>query len=77
MCVTKTVPVAAYKWLVCFLLEKSHKRLEQLKAEGKDEFDARNNSQVTHMHMCMHTHTHTHTMDLEDFEEQYDGTVYL
>lgn len=41
-----TVAVAAYRWLVCFLLEKSQKRLEELRAEGQDEFQARNNSQV-------------------------------
>lgn len=38
--------VAAYRWLVCFLLEKSRKRLEELRAEGQEEFQARNNSQV-------------------------------
>ncbi|CAF91771.1 unnamed protein product [Tetraodon nigroviridis] len=38
--------VAAYRWLVCFLLEKSRTRLEQLRAEGQDEFQARNNSQA-------------------------------
>lgn len=46
MCDTKSVPVAAYKWLVCFLLEKSQKRMEQQRAAGKDEFETRNNSQV-------------------------------
>lgn len=46
MCVVFAVPVAAYQWLVCFLLEKSQRRLEQQKAAGLDDFDARNNSQV-------------------------------
>uniref|UniRef100_A0A3Q4BXX7 Acyl-coenzyme A oxidase n=1 Tax=Mola mola TaxID=94237 RepID=A0A3Q4BXX7_MOLML len=45
-CMDSAVPVAAYKWLVCFLLEKSQKRLEQQRSTGKDEFEARNNSQV-------------------------------
>ncbi|XP_056884218.1 peroxisomal acyl-coenzyme A oxidase 3 isoform X2 [Takifugu flavidus] len=45
-CLDSAVPVAAYQWLVCFLLEKSQKRLEQLRAEGQDGFEARNNSQA-------------------------------
>lgn len=49
---TKTVPVAAYKWLVCFLLEKSHNRLKEQRTLNTDEFEARNNSQARH------THTH-------------------
>ncbi|CAL1590750.1 unnamed protein product [Knipowitschia caucasica] len=45
-CMDPAVSVAAYKWLVCFLLDESHKRLQQQRSMGKDEFEARNNSQV-------------------------------
>ncbi|GAA6230986.1 peroxisomal acyl-coenzyme A oxidase 3 isoform X1 [Lates japonicus] len=45
-CMDSAVPLAAYKWLVCFLLEESQKRLEQQRALYKDEFEASNNSQV-------------------------------
>ncbi|KAF7643802.1 hypothetical protein LDENG_00233100 [Lucifuga dentata] len=45
-CMDSAVPLAAYKWLVCFLLEESHNRMEEQRASGKDEFQARNNSQV-------------------------------
>lgn len=45
-CMDPAVPVAAYQWLVCFLLEKSQRRLQEQRAAGLDDFDARNNSQV-------------------------------
>ncbi|XP_058481974.1 peroxisomal acyl-coenzyme A oxidase 3 [Solea solea] len=45
-CMDAEVPLAAYKWLVCFLLAESLKRVEQQKASSKDMFDAINTSQV-------------------------------
>ncbi|KAJ0055796.1 hypothetical protein NL108_011382, partial [Boleophthalmus pectinirostris] len=44
-CMDSVVSVAAYKWLVCFLLDESNKRLQQQRSK-EGEFEARNNSQV-------------------------------
>uniref|UniRef100_A0A3B3VBW3 Acyl-coenzyme A oxidase n=1 Tax=Poecilia latipinna TaxID=48699 RepID=A0A3B3VBW3_9TELE len=41
-----SVSLAAYMWLISFLLVESQRRLEQQSALGSNEFEARNNSQV-------------------------------
>ncbi|XP_006004849.1 peroxisomal acyl-coenzyme A oxidase 3 isoform X2 [Latimeria chalumnae] len=47
-CMNSSVPLNAYKWLICFLLRESYLKLNQEKQSGKCDFEARNNSQVYH-----------------------------
>ncbi|XP_062992042.1 peroxisomal acyl-coenzyme A oxidase 3 isoform X2 [Elgaria multicarinata webbii] len=45
-CMDSSVSLRAYKWLVCYLLQKSIQKLRNLEKCGFTEFEAKNSSQV-------------------------------
>nr|XP_003224212.1 PREDICTED: peroxisomal acyl-coenzyme A oxidase 3 [Anolis carolinensis] len=47
-CMDPSVPLRAFKWLVCYLLRESIQKLRNLEKAGYSEFEARNQSQVFH-----------------------------
>ena len=36
----------SYQWLICWLLQETHKRIHVSEKSGEDKFTARNNAQV-------------------------------